>query len=43
MDLHVQRVGDREENGERRVARSALDLLQRVLVNAGQFRDDAAR
>lgn len=43
VNLHVQRIGDREQNGEGRVARSALDLLQRVLVDAGQFSDDAAR
>ncbi|SRR5258708_34428400 len=42
VNLHAERVGDPGEYGECRVAGAALDLLQRVLVNASQLRDDAA-
>ena len=43
MNLNAQRLGDPEQHGQRRIAVSVLDLLQRVLVDAGEFRDDAAR
>ena len=42
VNLHAERIGDSQKDGERRIAVSALDLLQRVLVDAGKLRDDAA-
>jgi hypothetical protein len=42
VNLHAECFGDPAQDGERRIARAVLDLLQRVFVDARQFSDDAA-
>ncbi len=42
VNPHAERLGDPEENREGWIAVAALDLLQCVLVNAGELGDDAA-
>src|SRR5205823_8350786 len=43
VNLHAESVGDPGQNGKRRIARAALDLLQRVLMDARQLGHHAAR